>query len=139
VTWKLDGVRYMMLSMWLGATIRLLASQLQEHARMCKFLSSCTCRYLVTWKADGVRYMMLITQLGAYLIDRKFAVRRLQLRFPTPAPKPPGGGKLKYPVGTAPAVGACEVHGWARRCASHLVSFRMTYCHEGCQGIWRTT
>lgn len=39
-------------------------------------------RYWVTWKADGTRYMLLVLRTGTYLIDRKLAVRRLQLRFP---------------------------------------------------------
>lgn len=38
--------------------------------------------YYVTWKADGTRYMMLILREGAYLIDRNFAFRRAQVRFP---------------------------------------------------------
>jgi len=40
-------------------------------------------RYYVTWKADGSRYMMLICSDGAYLINRAFAITRVQLRFPT--------------------------------------------------------
>jgi mRNA-capping enzyme len=42
----------------------------------------CDRRYSVTWKADGVRYLILILRDGTYLIDRKFAVRRVQMRFP---------------------------------------------------------
>eukprot|EP00899_Mesostigma_viride_P025155 jgi/Mesvir1/5824/Mv26558-RA.1 len=38
--------------------------------------------YYVTWKADGTRYMLLITNDGAYVIDRTFTFRRMQLRFP---------------------------------------------------------
>ena len=40
--------------------------------------------YHVTWKADGTRYMLLCMRDGAYLIDRKFAVRRVSVRFPAP-------------------------------------------------------
>ena len=32
--------------------------------------------YSVTWKADGTRYMLLLMRDGAYLVDRKFGVRR---------------------------------------------------------------
>jgi len=39
-------------------------------------------KYSVTWKADGIRYLLLILRDGAYLIDRKFAIRRIQMRFP---------------------------------------------------------
>lgn len=39
--------------------------------------------YHVSWKADGMRYMMLLCPDGAYLIDRNFRFRRLQLRFPS--------------------------------------------------------
>jgi len=39
-------------------------------------------KYSVTWKADGVRYLLLILRDGTYLIDRKFAIRRIQMRFP---------------------------------------------------------
>jgi hypothetical protein len=38
--------------------------------------------YYVTWKADGTRYMLLILREGAYLIDRNFVFRRVQVRFP---------------------------------------------------------
>ena len=38
--------------------------------------------YHVTWKADGTRYMLLLMRDGVYLIDRKFAVRRVTMRFP---------------------------------------------------------
>lgn len=38
--------------------------------------------YYVTWKADGTRYMLLILREGAYLIDRNFGFRRVQVRFP---------------------------------------------------------
>ena len=40
--------------------------------------------YHVTWKADGTRYMLLCMRDGAYLMDRKFAVRRVSVRFPAP-------------------------------------------------------
>ena len=40
--------------------------------------------YHVTWKADGTRYMLLCMRDGAYLVDRKFAVRRVSVRFPAP-------------------------------------------------------
>lgn len=49
-------------------------------------------RYYVTWKADGTRYMLYISILGTYLVDRSFAVRRVQMRWPTAAPK----AKLQY-------------------------------------------
>lgn len=49
-------------------------------------------RYYVTWKADGTRYMLYISILGTYLVDRSFAVRRVQMRWPTAAPKT----KLQY-------------------------------------------
>ncbi|CAO2839473.1 unnamed protein product [Amaranthus hypochondriacus] len=38
--------------------------------------------YYATWKADGTRYMMLLCPDGAYLIDRSFKFRRVQMRFP---------------------------------------------------------
>ena len=38
--------------------------------------------YHVTWKADGTRYLLLLMRDGTYLIDRKFAIRRVQMRFP---------------------------------------------------------
>ena len=38
--------------------------------------------YHVTWKADGTRYMLLLQKDGVYVVDRKFAVRRVQMRFP---------------------------------------------------------
>lgn len=38
--------------------------------------------YYVTWKADGMRYLLLLMRDGVYLIDRKFSVRRVQMRFP---------------------------------------------------------
>ncbi|KAK9804496.1 hypothetical protein WJX73_010638 [Symbiochloris irregularis] len=48
-------------------------------------------RYYVTWKADGTRYMLLICKWGAYLIDRSFTVRRVQMRFPkSTEPAAPG-------------------------------------------------
>lgn len=40
-------------------------------------------RYYVTWKADGTRYMLLIRSDGTYLIDRKFKITRVEMRFPT--------------------------------------------------------
>ena len=43
--------------------------------------------YSVTWKADGTRYMLLLMRDGAYLVDRKFDVRRVQMRFPLPHKK----------------------------------------------------
>ena len=36
----------------------------------------------VTWKADGTRYLLLLCMWGAYLVDRSFHVRRVQMRFP---------------------------------------------------------
>ena len=35
--------------------------------------------YRVTWKADGTRYMLLLCTWGAYLIDRAYSVRRVQV------------------------------------------------------------
>ena len=46
-------------------------------------------KYMVTWKADGTRYMLLLSPMGTYLVDRSFAVRRLQMRWPTAAPQSP--------------------------------------------------
>lgn len=43
--------------------------------------------YSVTWKADGTRYLLLLMRDGAYLVDRKFSVRRAQMRFPLPHKK----------------------------------------------------
>lgn len=40
------------------------------------------CRYWFTWKADGTRYMMLLQPWGVYIIDRRFAIARVQARFP---------------------------------------------------------
>ena len=40
--------------------------------------------YHVTWKADGTRYMVLLMRDGTYLIDRKFEIRRVTMRFPAP-------------------------------------------------------
>lgn len=37
-------------------------------------------RLRVTWKADGTRYMLVLMRWGTYLIDRKFAIRRVQVR-----------------------------------------------------------
>jgi len=39
-------------------------------------------RYYVTWKADGTRYMLLLRADGTYLIDRKFKITRVEMRFP---------------------------------------------------------
>lgn len=38
--------------------------------------------YYATWKADGTRYMLLLLPDGAYLVDRSFKFRRVQMRFP---------------------------------------------------------
>ncbi|CAO2824136.1 unnamed protein product [Amaranthus hypochondriacus] len=38
--------------------------------------------YYATWKADGTRYMMLLCRDGAYLVDRCFNFRRVQMKFP---------------------------------------------------------
>lgn len=38
--------------------------------------------YYATWKADGTRYMLLLCPDGAYLVDRSFKFRRVQMRFP---------------------------------------------------------
>lgn len=43
-------------------------------------------RYWVTWKADGTRYLILLHKAGTYLIDRSNAVRRVQMRWPSPLP-----------------------------------------------------
>jgi mRNA-capping enzyme len=43
--------------------------------------------YSVTWKADGTRYLLMLMRDGTYLIDRKFAIRRVQMRFPLPHKK----------------------------------------------------
>jgi len=42
-----------------------------------------TDRYHVSWKADGTRYLLLLCQWGAYVIDRSYRIRRVQLRAPT--------------------------------------------------------
>ncbi|KAL6780541.1 MRCE1 [Auxenochlorella protothecoides x Auxenochlorella symbiontica] len=55
-------------------------------------------RYWVTWKADGTRYMLVILPSGTYLVDRKLATRRVQMRWPLPA-KPQAGVPQKAPVG----------------------------------------
>lgn len=52
----------------------------------------------MTWKADGTRYMLLLCRNGTYLVDRKFAVTRVQMRWPTPRAS---GQQLKGPVGPA--------------------------------------
>ena len=58
-------------------------------------------RYLVTWKADGTRYLLLATSWGCYLLDRSFAVRRTQVRFPTLHPPPASAASRApaHPVG----------------------------------------
>ena len=33
-------------------------------------------------QADGTRYLLLACEWGAYLMDRTFRVRRVQMRFP---------------------------------------------------------
>ena len=43
---------------------------------------SARCRYWFTWKADGTRYMLYITSSGTYLVDRRFSITRVQMRFP---------------------------------------------------------
>ena len=43
--------------------------------------------YSVTWKADGTRYLLMLMRDGAYLVDRKFSIRRVQMRFPLPHKK----------------------------------------------------
>lgn len=52
--------------------------------------------YWVTWKADGTRYMLVLMRWGTYLIDRKFAIRRVQMRWPTALKH---GQPSKGPVG----------------------------------------
>ncbi|GAB4819049.1 hypothetical protein N2152v2_006095 [Parachlorella kessleri] len=51
-------------------------------------------RYWVTWKADGTRYMVAMMRYGTYLVDRKFQIRRVQMRFPQLS-----RDKSKSPVG----------------------------------------
>ncbi|KDD75262.1 mRNA capping enzyme [Helicosporidium sp. ATCC 50920] len=53
-------------------------------------------RYWVTWKADGTRYMILVLQEGTYLVDRKLAVRRVQLRWPMPPSSSGKPAKLQH-------------------------------------------
>lgn len=43
--------------------------------------------YWVAEKSDGTRFLMLINKEGAYLVDRSFRVRKLNLHFPFPAHK----------------------------------------------------
>lgn len=38
--------------------------------------------WAVTWKADGTRYMLLVMHDGAYLINRKYDMARVEMRFP---------------------------------------------------------
>lgn len=57
-----------------------------------------TRRYWVTWKADGTRYMLVILPSGTYLVDRKLATRRCQMRWPTAVHAVPGRPQ-KAPVG----------------------------------------
>ncbi|KAL4857277.1 mRNA-capping enzyme [Chlorella vulgaris] len=54
-------------------------------------------QYWVTWKADGTRYMLVLLRWGTYLVDRKFAVTRVQMRWPTPLL--PGTRGAKGPTG----------------------------------------
>jgi mRNA-capping enzyme len=58
-------------------------------------------RYWVTWKADGTRYLILLHKAGTYLIDRSNAVRRVQMRWPSPLPpmKDKNQPPPKAPVG----------------------------------------
>ena len=53
-------------------------------------------QYWVTWKADGTRYMLLLLRWGTYLVDRKFTIRRVQMRWPTALPP---GAKANAPTG----------------------------------------
>ncbi|PSC72146.1 mRNA-capping enzyme isoform X1 [Micractinium conductrix] len=55
-------------------------------------------QYWVTWKADGTRYMLVLLRWGTYLVDRKFAIRRVQMRWPTPLQP---GQPAKAPTGPA--------------------------------------
>lgn len=57
-----------------------------------------TRRYWVTWKADGTRYLILLHKAGTYLIDRSNAVRRVQMRWPSPLP-PMKKGQARAPIG----------------------------------------
>lgn len=50
----------------------------------------------VTWKADGTRYMLVLLRWGTYLVDRKFSITRVQMRWPTPLQP---GQPAKGPVG----------------------------------------
>ncbi len=54
-------------------------------------------RYWVTWKADGTRYLILLHRAGTYLIDRSNAVRRVQMRWPSPLP--PRQANARAPIG----------------------------------------
>ncbi|EFN54818.1 hypothetical protein CHLNCDRAFT_24090 [Chlorella variabilis] len=53
-------------------------------------------QYWVTWKADGTRYMLVLLRWGTYLVDRKFSITRVQMRWPTPLQP---GQPAKGPVG----------------------------------------
>lgn len=53
-------------------------------------------QYWVTWKADGTRYMLVLLRWGTYLVDRKFAIKRVQMRWPTPLA---AGQQSKGPTG----------------------------------------
>ena len=44
-------------------------------------------RFWVTWKADGTRYLLLLCRWGVYLLDRSFAVRRVQVPARCPPPR----------------------------------------------------
>ncbi len=50
----------------------------------------------MTWKADGTRYMLILLRWGTYLVDRKFFITRVQMRWPTPLDPSKRG---KGPVG----------------------------------------
>ena len=54
-------------------------------------------RYWVTWKADGTRYLILLHRAGTYLIDRSNAVRRVQMRWPSPLA--PNQKNARAPIG----------------------------------------
>jgi hypothetical protein len=53
-------------------------------------------QYWVTWKADGTRYMLVLMRWGTYLVDRKFAIKRVQMRWPTQLQP---GQRAKGPTG----------------------------------------
>ena len=52
----------------------------------------------VTWKADGTRYMLVLMRWGTYLIDRKFAIRRVQVRGRLQAVQRTGQGVVYLPA-----------------------------------------